>query len=335
MDERQKEWLRSNFKWLENSQLNREPTAVPDGIFAVVGHPVHRVFWEYPESESSDRLTRQRSGMVENIIGDEFAVGEWEQFTDRSGRHWQAWTFVQVPPASRWQHFFWKLLLPGGILLSAWYLLYHLFTYASSHGDKNLSLWAVMLMFVAFVTVLYTWQSKELHKPDLSAHPNRRRRRNNARRAACGHGRMGLVMLESLSKRAGSRTALIGEWQQHRHPMTRTQTSSTKKNLMEEPFSEEEQKLAQLLGVIEAGLRSRPNPSFSMVSLRLETTPSGRKIVWCYRTRYDEPCAMDEEAATNFLNEELSGLGVVVSNAGYLGKWGEGNELFDYKFRDL
>jgi hypothetical protein len=29
-------------------------------------------------------------------------------------------------------------------------------------------------------------------------------------------------------------------------------------------------------------LKSRPDPAFSMVTLRLQTTAIGRKIVWCY-----------------------------------------------------
>jgi WD40 repeat protein len=101
-----------------------------------------------------------------------------------------------------------------------------------------------------------------------------------------------------------------------------------------ENLPEPEEMLNLLLRQIESQLKNRPNPEFSMVNLGLQRTPLGRKIVWCYRTRYDEPCAMDAFAAANFLNHELKAIGVTVSSAGSMGgRGGEGNQLFDYDFQ--
>jgi tetratricopeptide (TPR) repeat protein len=113
------------------------------------------------------------------------------------------------------------------------------------------------------------------------------------------------------------------------HERYLTPTPPTKEDL-----PEPEEKLYRALRKIESQLKDRPNPAFSMVSLSLEATPLGKKIVWCYRTRYEEPCAMDAVAAASFLNQELKPIGVSVSSAGYMGgRGGRGNQLFDYDLR--
>jgi tetratricopeptide (TPR) repeat protein len=100
-----------------------------------------------------------------------------------------------------------------------------------------------------------------------------------------------------------------------------------------EDLSEREEKLDQLLREIENQLKSRPDPAFSMVTLRLQTTAIGRKIVWCYSTGHDEPGVMDSFAAANFLNQELKAIEVTVSEAGLMGGLSDSNQLFDYEFR--
>jgi len=100
-----------------------------------------------------------------------------------------------------------------------------------------------------------------------------------------------------------------------------------------EDLSEAEEQLDQSLHQIESALKNRPNPAFSLVSLGLQTTKYGKKIVWSFKTGgYDAPGNMDNWAAANFLNQELRPIGVTVSRSDMVDS-ARGNQFFEYDFR--
>lgn len=91
--------------------------------------------------------------------------------------------------------------------------------------------------------------------------------------------------------------------------------------------------LERALHQIESDLKNRPNPAFSMVSLGLQATKYGKKIVWHFKTGgYDAPGTMDGWAAANFLNQELRPAGVTVSRSDMVDS-ARGNQFFEYDFR--
>jgi hypothetical protein len=100
------------------------------------------------------------------------------------------------------------------------------------------------------------------------------------------------------------------------------------------PVSPGERRLEELVAQLAEKLRTHPESSLPMVNLAVKETPIGKHIVWCYRTRYDEP-QLDSEAALRFLVRELEPHGITVTDGGYMGggkgREGEGNQLFQYK----
>ena len=97
-------------------------------------------------------------------------------------------------------------------------------------------------------------------------------------------------------------------------------------------LSDAEAGLERALQKIESDLKNRPNPAFSLVSLGLQATKYGKKIVWRFKTGgYDAPGTMDDWAARNFLNHELRPIGVTVSRSDMVDS-ARGNQFFEYEF---
>ena len=100
-------------------------------------------------------------------------------------------------------------------------------------------------------------------------------------------------------------------------------------------LSEAEVGLERALHQIESALKNHPNPAFSLVSLGLQTTQYGKKIVWRFKTGgFDAPGTMDDWAAANFLNQKLKPIGVTVSGSDMVDS-ARGNQFFEYDFRTM